>query len=164
MVYATVADLLLRYDSRRIGDLVSDNDTRVTNLADNVVVLEALKDASSMIDSACRVANRYSQLDLSSLTAEAANLRKRLTCDLAFGYLIQRRGYGAAELETMAPGYIKGLEYLEQLRQGERVFDTTTHPSAGNTHRTILSKDVSFLANEADRFFGSRKTDPRLFE
>jgi phage gp36-like protein len=164
MAYATVADLLLRYDSRRIGDLVSDNDTRVTNLADNVVVLEALKDASSMIDSSCRVANRYSQNDLNNLTSEAANLRKRLCCDLAFGYLIQRRGYGAAELETMAPGYINALDYLEKLRQGERVFDTTTHPDAGNTHRTVVSKDISFLATEADRYFGSRKTDRRLFE
>src|SRR5215475_13456156 len=91
--YASVEDLLLRYDSRTIGQLVSDMNTPVAadKLKANDTVLAALMDASGSLESACVAGNRYLPSDLQNLTGASQGFLKMLTCDLAMGRLVLRR-------------------------------------------------------------------------
>lgn len=131
MAYATADDLLTRYDSRRVADLVSDTGARSVYPNSSPVVAVVLEDASGMIDAACRVAKRYTTADLNSLTGSTKSLLVRLTCDLAFGLLVARRGYSAQDQKVMAPQTEAANALLEQLRTGERIFDDAEVANAG---------------------------------
>lgn len=69
--YCSVVQFLKRYDARTVGDLVSDDGTRVTpsGLSSNAVLLALLQEASAKVEAAAVVGNRYSPADL----AEFAN-------------------------------------------------------------------------------------------
>lgn len=134
--YANGDDLLKRYDARVIGDLVSDNGTRVSvNLNINSVLLGALDDASGMIESAVYVGKRYTAEHLSGLTNNSLSLLKRLTCDLAFEYLRTRRANDVKQSQHVDDTF----EYLNRLRLGERVFDVAEVEAAGNMTSDAIS-------------------------
>lgn len=137
MAYATPEELLIRYDARRVADLVSDTGTRTTDPASSPVVAACLEDASGMVESACRVAGRYTINQLVNLQGHTRFLLTRLVCDLTYGLLVARRGYSANDMNTMAPQYKGALDMLEQIKQGDRIFDypgTDTHnPDAGSS-------------------------------
>lgn len=94
MPYATANDFLERYDARLIGDLVSDDGTRVEvgDLPANAVVLAVLNDAGATVDAAVYVGNRYTPAQMSDLSDTAAAFVRRLVCDLALIYIKRRRG------------------------------------------------------------------------
>jgi phage gp36-like protein len=94
MPYATANDFLERYDARLIGDLVSDDGTRVEvgDLPANAVVLAVLNDAGATVDAAVYVGNRYTPAQMSDLSDTAAAFVRRLVCDLALLYIKRRRG------------------------------------------------------------------------
>jgi phage gp36-like protein len=127
--YATTDDIQFRYDTRQIGELLSDNDNPVLPdlFASNGILLSALQDASGLINSAVMVSNRYTLDDLQKLTDVDQQFLIRLTCDLAYGLLMQRRNYDVNQL----PQYQLAMENLEQLREGERVFNIDTAKDAG---------------------------------
>jgi len=94
MPYANANDFLQRYDVRLIGDLVSDDGTRVNpgDLPNHTVVLAVLNDASATVDAAVYVGNRYTPDQLANLSDTAAAFVRRLVCDLALIYIKRRRG------------------------------------------------------------------------
>jgi hypothetical protein len=127
IVYCTNSEFLARYDARRVGDLLSDSGEAIAtgDLPSNGVLTELLGDASSLILSAASVANRYTPADLAGFLETnhpARRLLIRLVADLAFGLLLKRRGYDAAAISSMAPGYLEGLQTLDLIRKGERIF------------------------------------------
>src|SRR5579859_2315948 len=122
--YATSADLTARYDVRDVCQWVSDTTAPVSqgSLATNAVVTALLADASGMVEAALLAVDRYSATDLQNLITaggNSANFLKRLVCDLAIGQLIERRPYLDRDIP---PAYLRALEWLEDLRNGKRIF------------------------------------------
>jgi phage gp36-like protein len=170
MAYATTQDLLLRYDERRVADLVSDTGTRSTNPAASPVAEMALEDASGMIDAACRVSGRYKSIDLLGMTGHGANLLARLCCDLAYGLLVGRRGYSSTDQKAMAPQFEFANALLDSIRKGERVFDVYDGQDADAgtaTMNTVLSlktrtagyDTLNDLVGNSHRLWGLRNPD-----
>lgn len=122
--YATVAQLLVYHDARRIGDLVSDTDVRVATgtLATNAVVAAMLKRASGEVEFAAQVGGRYTPAQLASLAGVAAEGLAGIVCDLTRWHLEKRRSPNA-KLEDV-PGAKEAHEVLAALRDGELIFPT----------------------------------------
>lgn len=167
MAYATASDLLTRYDSRRVGDLVSDSGARDANPAASPVLAACLDDASGMIDLACMVGGRYTPTTLAAMTGNSSKALVRLACDLAYGLLVARRGYSSTDQKTMAPQYDQAQNTLELLRKGERVFDIYNggdpEEGSGTTAtiklikaRTLGYSNGSDMVGNAYRLFGRR--------
>lgn len=139
MAYATPAQLFARKDVRTIGDLASDDGTRVslTDLPTSANVLAALDSASGAIEAAIMAGNRYTPADLAGLTGNSAAYLVQITCDVAMAGLHSRRPtmhtdqYKAAiEVSDM---------HLERLREGVHVFDVAAVKEAGAASVTIPS-------------------------
>lgn len=160
--HATVADLLSRYDVRRVGDLVKDDDTRATSqdllgsTSANAVVTTALADATGTINSAILAGKRYLLEDLLGMSSESKSLLARLCCDLAYALLLGRRGYGSTDLDAMAARASASEDLLEKLRSGERVFETDKHTNAGLPNQAVVSSSTALFSREMDRYFGIR--------
>lgn len=156
MILATPADLKVRYDIRRLGDLVRDNGTRATSsdLDSDTILREILDDAESVFYSALLVGKRYKELDIEALTGRDANLVIRIVCDLAYGFLIMRRGFTEEEAAKLAPGFKLALAFLENLRHGDKVFNIEGAKEAGTVARVVLSRRIN-LVSSASRLFGN---------
>ena len=157
MSYATGLEFIQRYDERTLGDLVSDTGTRVTvNLDTNAVLLQHLEDASGKIESALLVGNKYQVEDLEGLPDNSAAYLKRLTCDVAFSLLRQRRGY---DIEQYV-GVKESLETLNRLQLGERVFNIDEVKVNGNTVKTPIPAQTIYnqnLMRDNTRYFPPRR-------
>lgn len=165
MSYAQPSDIITRYDVRRLGDLVNDDGTRAssTQLLSSPVLQSALDDASGMIDAACQRGQRYSPNDLALLTSATSGtplwnsfqLLVRLTCDLAYGLLVGRRGYNSTDTGSQSPRYVEAMRLLERLGNGDWVFVTANALAAGvPIPQVLLSQDVSLISSNT-RYFGN---------
>lgn len=169
MAHATVSDLLMRYDLRRIADLVLDTDQRATaeelagNTTAGLVVQTALSDASGMINSSILAGGRYKLEDLQAMTIDSKGYLKRLCCDIAYGLLISRRGYGGADLDAMTSRSKESEAVLESLRTGERVFEIEKNEQASTPQQAQVSKTINLFSNELDRYFGMRQSTANEF-
>lgn len=137
-VYATAANILARYDSRRIAELNSDSGSPVTPtdpLSFSTPVGVAILDASSVLDAALQSGKRYSKTALTALIADTDETKgaiiRQVTCDLAYANLITRRGLPSEEIDRLVPRYKASLEWVEQLRNGNAVLDITANLAAG---------------------------------
>lgn len=164
MAFITAAQFLNRYDARRVGDLVGDTGTRVDagTLLTDTNLATILADASAFITAACRVSDRYSYDDLNNLATTSpygptAYLLHRLTADLAMGLLLKRRAYAADDIAKQCPAYVEALQYIQLLREGERIFDTDGQAEAG------LPEHEQFNLNPVDSPPLSTQTAYRYF-
>lgn len=130
--YATPTDLLARKDARTLGDLVTDVSERVSpeDLLTDTKLQAALDDASGEIDAALLQGKRYSVADLTALNGNSQKYLIRLTCDIAWGLLCERRSYGVDD-ERRQAAFKSRREALERLRKGEHVFDLEAVKEAG---------------------------------
>src|ERR1700678_3156865 len=117
--YAAGSDLVVRFDSRTILNLVQDAGVALSILEinNNPVILAALADASSLIDSNAMVGGRYNTAQLALMTGQPANILVMLTCRLAMGGLYIRRG------QTPPAWYDEANNILKLLRDGSLIFD-----------------------------------------
>ena len=159
MSYASPNDLIERYDARILGDLCQDEGERITDvpmLLLSTKLLTALSDASGMVNSAALVGKRYTSTQLTNMIGDAGGFIKRLTCDLAFAFLRQRRGYDVEQFPTIQESF----NYLDRLRLGERVFDIEEVESKGNPTSfaipvyTVVSQN---LMEDNNRYFPNRR-------
>ena len=158
MAYLTRTEFLDRYDHRRVGSLVKDDDTRKSKadmITGDDVLDAALADGESYINAALFAANRYEASDLDGLTGDDAAILKRLNADLAYGFLLKRRGYSSTALESEAPGYGEAMGYLEALRTGERILNLTDNKNAGLPKNQKLSTKITLVTGRSNRYFGS---------
>jgi hypothetical protein len=104
--------MLKPYDSRLLGDLVTDTGQRVQPYAllADPNLQAALDDAAGMIDAAVFVNNRYASVDLAGLTGQDLAFLLRLNSDLALILLMQRRGSDAV---SKLPQYSWCMEWLQ---------------------------------------------------
>ena len=159
MAYATGTDLISRYDARLIGDLCQDQGARITDLAvlaTDPNVLIALQDATGMINSAALVGKRYDPIKLKAMTNEGQAFLQRLTCDLAFAFLRQRRGYDIEQY----PLVMESFKFLDRIRLGERVFDIEENEAMGNPTSNVIPRYVILeqnLLTENRRYFPNHR-------
>lgn len=127
-------------DARNVADYVLDTGAAadpadLTNPATTAGarVQLAIDYATGVFYSAVRVGKRYTRDQVTALIAladasssnpqEDTNLIRATIADLAFARLVLRRNLPADEFKALCPGYENALEYLEQVRSGERIFD-----------------------------------------
>ena len=164
MSFASPAQMLERYDARTLGDIVSDTGVRVTsaNLLTDANLQAALDDASGEIESALYQARRYSASDLAALTGNSLKLLVRLTCQIAFGHLWERRPWSDDEQRERA--IERADKALERLRKGEHVFDLDAQKDAGlpeTAQPTVSSiQSLSMTVDESRRGYYPRRRYP----
>jgi len=164
MAYATAADLILRKDSRTLGDLVSDAGTRVSEagLASDTKLAAALDDASGQVDAALLRGGMYQPADLTSLTGNSLAYLKRITCDIAFWLLWERRpAYDDNPRRDAAQE--RAEEHLDNLRTGKAIFDVPANIEAGKAEITgpsrVAIQDLNLLADRCrGSFYPMRET------
>ena len=124
--------MINRMDVRTIGDLLSDNNTRVTpsDVLTSTLLNTLLLAASGYVELATYAGNRYTVQDLQSLPDPSGQLEvlKDLVCARCMKKLMERRPHVLAK----APDWVaEALVLLNQLRQGERIFGFLQSASAG---------------------------------
>lgn len=162
MALADGSDLVARYDTRRVGQLATDDGVQPdpVDVPTLPAVLAAIADATDELKAAVRTANRYSLNDLIDPDAEpdddpnGRSIVRRLICDLAFGLLTDRRGYASGDEGNLTPRVDQARLLLEQLRRGERILDTDEHAAAGLPEVVTPYPANSGLPGQAYRFFG----------
>jgi hypothetical protein len=152
-MYCDGSELALRYDKRRLMELYTDDGVRPTSYdAYNANLLAALEDATAEINAAIFIGYKYTAAGfspttfLSGLTDTGQRLIRRLAADLAYANLVSRRGLSTTETSNLAPRNLIAQQMLEQLRQGERIFDMVDQSSAnaGIAHHAPLGiSDIS---------------------
>ncbi len=161
MAYATTAQMLERFDARPIGDMVDDTDQQVPadELLTNPVLIAMLDDASGDIDAALSVGGMYTAADLASLTGNSAKHLVRITCEIAYAYLLRRRGIVPADEHQAAMELAES--HLERLRQGVNVFNVpqredaalidTAGPSA------VTFENMNLIRDRTHNYFPERR-------
>lgn len=131
--YCTPARLALYHDRRSLADLCRDESAPpampATVLA-SPVILAALEAASGLVNAACLAGGRYKPSDLVSLADAGKAYLEKLTADLAYWGLAQRRSPISANLSNV-PGAAQAYEELDRLRNGERIFAFAESADAG---------------------------------
>ena len=162
MAYATVAEFKLAYDTRLLGDLVSDDGKRTLALANDGVISQFLDTASGLIDAACRMGGRYTTAQLAALGTNSDALLVDITCQIAMGRLLQRRN--PADEKAVAVLEQAGA-WLERLRLGEHIFDIDEVIDAANISgnsgpTTVELSDLHLLRYETKHFYPSVPRTP----
>ena len=130
--YADQQDIINRCDVRTLGDLLSDDNTRLdpSSVLSSTLLNTLLLAASGFIELATYAGQRYSVLDLQALPDPSGQLEllKDLVCARCLQTLIRRRPHVIAK----TPEWVtEALVLLNQLRQGERIFGFLQSAQAG---------------------------------
>lgn len=144
--------MIVRYDVRTLGDLLSDTGTRLTSsqVQSSTVLDTLLLQASGEVETACIAGERYLPADLDALEGASLEKLKGLVCGLTMGYLIDRR----PNVITTEPKQVsKAFELLNQLREGERIFSLDGAAAAGMTVERIV-ENCAFVSKRAYRMLG----------
>lgn len=166
MSYASVADLLQRYDFRDIGGLVSDDnreaspvDLATVGTPGNSIAQACLDDASGDIEAALFSSGRYTELDLTSLTGNSLSYLKRITCDIAMALIYARRPLYDPDKYKMAMETAES--HLERLRKGENVFNLQPQIDAGTPDidgpSTMDFQNLNLIRDRVRNFFPGRR-------
>lgn len=162
--YLTAAEFLKRADARTVGDLCSDDGTRVAaaSLPANANLAAALVDASAELESACMTGRKYSPADLAALVASSTVGRGklyRLLTALTKVFLIERR-VGVNVPDEFYEGITRAQESLKALAAGVTIFSFTEASEAGIIDNApALPDDVTERFGtvvQAERYFGTR--------
>lgn len=172
MLYIEPEQLPVFYDTSRVLQLVTDGDTPavLADLANTgsdayAIAIQACRDASSDIDQRCQQGKRYTRADLEAIVAAAdaspsdeaiqkrASALKRLAADLAFYYLLSRRGFTADRIRALAPRADAALETLDQLSVGVRILDLDANLAAAGPRRVTLGSRI-YRPSQDNRMFG----------
>jgi hypothetical protein len=143
--YAAPADMVGsngntgRYDTRIIAQLVMDSNIPAGDdfnvslmqgaLANNTALLDTLYDASGIINSYVTRGQYYSVANLQALTDVDQQFLVRITCSLAYGMLLMRRG--SIPQKELPVEYLEAKQTLEDLAEGKQVFNYLPAQEAG---------------------------------
>lgn len=165
--YCNAAECLTFVDWRLVGDLCSDDDTRVP-LADlkgtaptygdaDVNLYAALLAASGELEASCLVGRRYAPSDLSALTGASAQYLKKIVAYLALGGLRHRRGIFD---DSEHPQVKEAREAVQKLEDGNDIFSFAETAQAGLPKSVFRNFDddrrLNLMSSIARRVFGTR--------
>lgn len=130
--YANQQDIINRCDVRTLGDLLSDDNTRLdpSQVLTSTLLYTLLLAASGFVELATYAGRRYSVLDLQALPDPSGQLEllKDLVCARCMMTLIRRRPH---VIQKTPEWVTENLGLLNQLRQGERIFGFLQSAQAG---------------------------------
>ncbi len=149
MAFASIQEFAQRFDQRTLGQLCEDLGTEIDPPAlytdPNIQV--CLDDAAGDIVAACITNQHYQTQDLINLAASgtlSANLLKRINCVLALAHLFGRRIYNGDETDSRIPSFKWANDYLEMLKNGQRVFELPAgNPQSGVMSTVALGGNIS---------------------
>lgn len=138
MALSQPSDMIARYDARTLGDLCSDDGSRVSkpDLATNAIMRVALDDATSMILAHLLKAERYTQEELAQVSAEGQPYLVYLNCLVAWANLWRRRDMTKANESKYKLAIDEAAEKLDELRTGKTVLDLAPQKAAGRADTT----------------------------
>lgn len=168
MRYLTPDELLYFYDKRRVLELVSDTSSSELegNISTNAIVLTAITSASSEFDAAVQQGGLYTRATIEDIISNAGTITddtaaakrafviKKIVADLAFYYLVTRRGYGTSAANAMAPAYEDAQRFLQELTSGRRVLDIDSAVEAGKPNSVYIGRDAPVSPLSVNRLFG----------
>jgi phage gp36-like protein len=160
--YADAADLLLRYDRRTVGELLSDTGEPLTpaQIASDTKLAAILEDASGQVEAAMLCGKRYEPSDLAALTGNSLALLKKIVCVIAIADLFERRP--EIHLETAKLYYEKAKGYLEDLRTGRNIFNLSDESAANASlpdtdgPTALEYETLNLLPEQMIRYFPNR--------
>lgn len=179
--YLTPTDLVTFYDSRRVLELASDSglvaliaDLSNTASGPYTVCNAAIRSAAADVDSHCQVGRRYQRSTLEGIITDAlsapmdeaaqkrAAILRQLVADLAFGFLMSRRGYAEDRMKLLAPRYDMALETLASIASGMMVFDLDDNIAAGLPSAVPIGLN-KYRPSLNNRLFGVWEDTPRTY-
>jgi phage gp36-like protein len=148
--YASIAQIQTRFDIRTLAGASTDDGSGVLN---TVNLNDVLQDASAKITSAIRFSSRYTADQVAALIASGDTLLVRLCCNLAYGYLILRRGTMPESVEGF---YTHTLETLDQIRTGKLLLNI---PGVGAASTPVVvsntaAQNANLLPMASNDFLG----------
>ena len=144
MQYCTPAQIIERFDSRTIGQLLADDGTEIepVDLIGNVVLQNHLQSASGRIEAALIMGNRYLISDLQAIAridpfvtpedplANNSAWLIQLCAEITFSTLWRRRPWDEGDVgDTIGKA---AEEELERLRSGQLVFNLPAIAESAN--------------------------------
>lgn len=156
--YATIAQFKDAVDERLLEELGIDAEADGVVDANNTIVMASLTRASHEIESFALRGGMYTTTDLDLLQSQSNWLLIGITCDLAIGILMARRGGQFSD--AIRDRLDKANSMLAGLARGERVFPLADTISASRPKVSIMSQQQrGALGMVADsEFFPRRKT------
>jgi phage gp36-like protein len=156
--YATIAQFKDAVDERLLEELGIDAEADGVVDANNTIVMASLARASHEIESFTLRGGMYTTEDLDLLQSQANWLLIGITCDLAIGILMARRGGQFSD--AIRDRLDKANSMLAGLARGERVFPLADTISASRPKVSIMSQQQrGALGMVADsEFFPRRRT------
>lgn len=145
-------------DVRLTGQLVRDDGTIATasELLSDPVLAAHLAAASGEVEAAALYGGRYLPSDLQALNGVSAQWLAKLVANLAFGSMMQRRGYDLQKY----PQVVDALAQLEKIRAGDVILAFAEIEQAGvaaSRYRTLAEIESARLltrSTAALRFMG----------
>ena len=164
MAYADWNDVIARFDERKIGQLLSDDNVAIPldEFVTNTKLLAALAGASGEIRAGLLRGQRYSDADLAALTGDDLEYLKDITCIGMFVRLYRRKPYQDTDQHKEILDQFN--KALAALRNGEEVFGTVTaNLEAGrplvNTVTRVQARQWDMVVDKCrTRFFPQRRS------
>lgn len=160
--YCSAARFLQRYDARTIGDLVSDDGTRVSSasLLTNTNLAALLKEASGKLEAACVVGERYSPTDLAAIITDGGNMAEfmaGLVADIAISLVYRRR---PDVTMPVMPQVDESMRLLNALSEGKMILGFTEAMTSGHMSSEIETSAIvearKMATTYAESLFGRR--------
>lgn len=156
--FADPSDMVLFYDQRKLVQEVSDSGTPALDLDNNPVLLTLLARATEEILAHALAGKKYTEDELQALADSDTSgyYLVGLCCDLAFGYLMIRRGKSVTEVERVAPNYKIAQLKLLQLADGSEIFpriESDEHGDAGTPATESLENRTTSPCKYTNRAF-----------
>jgi hypothetical protein len=148
MVLATPADWVLAYNEKTLKDLCSDSGTPIADLTTNPRVLRFLDIGAGHVIAACVVSGIYSTDDLEEIantSGPTQSLMKGLVCKLALIEAMEKNPEKFAS-ESLAKIREQTEEYLDQLRNGKRLFVVPSNPTGNSDAGTPQCDGMTTMA------------------
>jgi hypothetical protein len=151
--YCSNSEFLKRYDSRTVGELLSDTGEVIdpVTLASDTTLTALLQQASGMVEAAAFEGRRYDSDDLEALDGNSVALLRGLVADLGMWLLWNRRPDRGS---VIPPQVTASMEMLDQLRMGKRIFSLQEQADAGSKMEIIDSRPETGLVKRLGRIFG----------
>lgn len=162
--YMTADEFLKRADVRLVIKLCTsdlDDPPTIVNLELKPYLIEALRDASGLFESACLLGERYTVADLTAI-ADPLNKRNstglmfRILADITLAYLFELRP-DMAPSPAMSARIDRATRWLDELSAGKKVFGLQETVEAGRMDHEDVERD------DADRFYGQVEVADRLY-
>ena len=166
--FITAAQLFDRLDWRWIAKNILDGPSASTSIAPpsladlldtNTVagarLYQLMKDASEKLMGAAAIGARYT---VDELTQYGGNLLVSTVAGLSIGPILSRRTRAVSDEKVLNAMYTEAVEYVEQLRRGERIFfQVPDVPEAGLPESADMAPGPLAPPNfsaQASRYFG----------